>query len=128
MRLEDISKENPFRVPDNYFDNLYDNIQKRIKEDKKPKTINFQFNKFLAVAASIIIFFLIFNPLNISDSIKVESEIFTVDDYLNSSLNYMSDYEISTLSENEESLDNDLLYNYISSVYSEYDIYIDLIE
>lgn len=128
MKLEDISKENPFRVPDNYFDNLYDNIQKRIKEDKKPKTINFQFNKFLAVAASIIIFFLIFNPLNISDSIIAESEIVTVDDYLNSSLNYMSDYEIYSLSNSEEVLDNELLGNYIASAYSDYDIYTNLSE
>lgn len=34
MKLEDINKENPFIVPDNYFDTFYSNLEIRMNVKK----------------------------------------------------------------------------------------------
>lgn len=102
MKLEDISKENPFKVPDGYFDSLYDNIENKIKLEKK--VVKFNFNKFIAVAASVIVMFLIFNPLKISET-KVETQ-YTSNIY--------------------EDISEDDLIEYVSSSYSDYELYVEL--
>ena len=105
MKLEDIDKKNPFTVPDNYFDNFYDNLQKRMNEksEKKSKTLFLYFKPLITVAASIIIAFLILNPLKVADSKIEKNEIVT---------------EIS----------EDEIIDYLSSHYSDYEIYMEMIK
>jgi len=67
MKLEDINKTNPFKVPDGYFDNLTDNIMSKIKEEetKKPKVLHFNFDKFkrfASIAAIVLLSLFVFTP------------------------------------------------------------------
>ena len=59
MKLEDINKDNIFKVPDNYFEEFPDRLQKRIKETEKNKrtpVIRIRMLIKMAAAAAILIF------------------------------------------------------------------------
>ena len=59
MKLEDINKDNIFKVPDNYFEDFPDRLQKRIKETEKNKrtpVIRIRMLINIAAAAAILIF------------------------------------------------------------------------
>lgn len=108
MKLENINKENPFKVPDNYFDNFNDIIEKRIKSEKieiveshKMHKIHF-LNPLFAVAASILLF-LLCKPLNISNDTYTQKQ-------------YIIESQISEAE----------LLDYITAEYSDYEIYIGL--
>lgn len=59
-QLKDIKKENPFRVPDNYFEELSSRIDRRIKNDGQGKIVWFTQSKVIrAIAAMIILALLI---------------------------------------------------------------------
>jgi hypothetical protein len=59
MKLDDINKKNIFKVPDNYFEDFPDRLQKRIAETKKEKqvpVIRLRTIINIAAAAVILIF------------------------------------------------------------------------
>jgi hypothetical protein len=59
MKLEDLNKDNIFKVPDNYFENFPDRLQKRIEEteqQKKVPVIRLRTIINIAAAAVILIF------------------------------------------------------------------------
>ena len=59
MKLEDINKENVFKVPENYFEELPGRLEKRIKEEKSPESIPvFTIQNVLKMAAAAV--FIIF--------------------------------------------------------------------
>ena len=61
IRLEDIPKKNPYRVPDGYFESFNDRLNERLKtEEKKPvRTLRLMLRSNLALAAAILTFALI---------------------------------------------------------------------
>ena len=59
MKLEDINKDNIFKVPDNYFENFPERVRKRIEEEdqqKKVPVIRLRPIINMAAAAVILIF------------------------------------------------------------------------
>ncbi|MGD9328406.1 MAG: hypothetical protein PVH48_05505 [Cyclobacteriaceae bacterium] len=105
MKLEDINKDNIFKVPDNYFENFPKRLQKRIEEtEQQKKTPVIRLRTIINVAAAaIILMFVIYGITQINDkSISVDqilSEI-SSDDLVN----YLVESDMST-DEFLESLD-----------------------
>ena len=59
MKLEDINKENIFKVPENYFKEFPGRLDKKMKEDKSPKSVPvFTIQNVLKMAAAAV--FIIF--------------------------------------------------------------------
>ena len=77
IKLENLSKENVFKVPDNYFENLSDKITSRISEEKNVIPLRKWSPKYtlLAVAASSAIavmgFFWVNSPQNINENVAL---------------------------------------------------------
>jgi hypothetical protein len=126
IELSDISKNNPFKVPENYFENFYDNFEKRL--NVKPKKSKIYYLRFaIAVAASLILVFMLIKPLNLSDSkiVKIEkTDSISIEDYIGIS----SDDVYYTMTEptTETSLNPDDVVNYIATTSSDYEIYMEL--
>lgn len=61
IRLEDIPKKNPYRVPEGYFDSFNDRLRDKIQsEEEKPvRNLRFMLRSNLALAAAILAFALI---------------------------------------------------------------------
>ncbi len=58
MKIDDIEKKNPFKVPDNYFENLNERILGNIlsETNRKRKVVNvINLKPFLAIAASVVL-------------------------------------------------------------------------
>lgn len=76
-----MENKSPFKVPEDYFNNLTErineNVQEQIKKEDKPKIISIfnSFKPYVAIAASFIIVWLLFNVvlsnLNIDQSQKI---------------------------------------------------------
>src|SRR5690554_5274883 len=67
--LDQWNKELPFQVPENYFQDLPENIMKKIEqEEKKTNTIRLQKRPFLYMVASIAIVFFIGGYLFLKDT------------------------------------------------------------
>lgn len=84
ITLDQISKEAPFVVPDNYFDDLQKNILAKIEEKSEPKIIQlkpkYNWRKWsIAAAASILLvsglFYQQINKPTINDKPDTESEL-----------------------------------------------------
>jgi hypothetical protein len=97
MKLEDIHKDNIFKVPDNYFENFPERLQKRIEEteqQKKTPVIRLRTIINLAAAAAILIFAIygITQINNNSSSVdQILSEISSED-----LVNYLVESDMST--------------------------------
>lgn len=83
MKPEDINKENIFKVPDRYFDELPGRIQARIPGNTaatKP-LFTWKLATAIVVPAMMIMFFLIYNgtPENVASQVDVESMISQVE-------------------------------------------------
>ncbi len=105
MKLEDINKDNIFKVPDNYFENFPERLQKRIEEtEQQKKTPVIRLRTIINVAAAaIILMFVIYGITQINDNStsvdQILSEI-SSDDLVN----YLVESDMST-DEFLESLD-----------------------
>ncbi len=76
MRLEDINKQNIFKVPDNYFDQLPTRIQSRINDSRPGRTLGW--NLSLKIAAPVFALVLLFIFLGKND----QKSMLSADDYL----------------------------------------------
>ncbi len=109
MKLEDLNKDNIFKVPDNYFENFPDRLQKRIKESEKHKKVPIIRLKTIInmAAAAAILIFAIYGITKINDNTtsadQLLSEISTEE-----LINYLVESEMST-DEFLESLDMSLI-------------------
>jgi esterase/lipase len=54
-KLNEIPKENPFKVPDNYFEDFASRMQEQIAEENKVVPLFQKMRPFLYVAASVIV-------------------------------------------------------------------------
>lgn len=119
MKLEDIHKENIFKVPDNYFEDLPGRLEQRIAEDRKSiklipvrKIINW------AAAAAILVFGLYGitrlgdQPLTV-DQILSEVPTEELIDYLvesdMSTEELLENIDISIIANNDDPLPDDLI-------------------
>jgi len=105
-KLFSMKKENPFDVPEGYFDNLSNDISEKCFHSDNKKITPIRNNSFqkilipLAIAASIIIFILIFYKEN-------KNEITTADQYAYNEKNNVSEYLNDLIDKNE--LDESLI-------------------
>ena len=135
FKLSDIKKENPFKIPDNYFDNFSARLQEKLQAEKatvpKPTNRIIQFLKpALGLAASFaLIFLLVYWPLktfvpeqtagNTENFELIETEFLSLVESIDENSIYTMFQE-----ENSESVfsDEDLM-NYVSMNVSNYDLY-----
>ena len=109
MKLEDLNKDNIFKVPDNYFENFPDRLQKRIEDkerQKKVPVIRLRTIVRMAAAAAILIF-AIYGINKINDNTTSVDEILSGIS-TEELVNYLVESEIST-DEFLESLDVSIL-------------------
>ena len=107
QKLNDIPDKNPFKVPDNYFDE----VNKKIisvtsgfdQEVKVVSTYN-RFRTYLLIAASVAGFILIsYTAIKLLTADKINSQVSEVIYDVNSD-SYINDIDISSLEENASSL------------------------
>jgi len=107
QKLNDIPDKNPFKVPDNYFDE----VNKKIisvtsgfdQEVKVVSTYN-RFRTYLLIAASVAGFILIsYTAITLLTPDKIDSQVSEVIYDVNSD-SYINDIDISSLEENASSL------------------------
>lgn len=140
-QLSEIKKENPFRAPENYFDDFSARLNAKIEAEKESETpvksgriIRF-LKPALGLAASFaLIFMLVYWPLNkfspkneLASSSTTPSESLTETEYamMVGSLDENSFYElIETPAEQVEFSDEELL-NYVTANTSEYEIFVE---
>lgn len=108
--LNNINKNNPFKVPENYFDNFHKDIMNKIQIEEKPKLIprwkKVTFWTSLAAAICGIIF-----SINIFFKSPDQNNIFTSnDEKIYSSSNTLSDEEYF-LMYLEDEVYNDAIFN-----------------
>lgn len=105
MKLEDINKDNIFKVPDNYFENFPERLQKRIEEtEQQKKTPVIRLRPIINIAAAaVILMFVVYGITQINDNStsidQILSEISSED-----LVNYLVESDMST-DEFLESLD-----------------------
>jgi hypothetical protein len=100
--LKDIPKENPFRVPDGYFEDLADRITSAtsvIAPVEGKKTIAWRLKPYLAVAASVtllaVIGYAAFHIFSSKGRNQVQMEL-TLNEI---NINYINDIDLQTLEE-----------------------------
>ena len=136
--LSNLSKENPFRVPNHYFDDLSARLQARI-DAEKVIVPDHQPNRFikilkpaLGLAASFaLIFLLVYWPIkkftpNQSAKNQTEESNLTDEEYMNAILKEMDEYSFYALfddSPEESSLSEEEIANFIRANSSNYELY-----
>jgi hypothetical protein len=121
MKLEDINKDNIFKVPDHYFEEFPDRLQKRIaeKEENKPTPV-FQLRRIVQLAAAaVILFFAIYgiNQLNnrpasidqILSDISTEELINYLVESDMSTEELLEDLDISIIASNEDPISDEVM-------------------
>lgn len=97
MKLEDIKKDNPFKVPDNYFDDFYSRLENKLEKEKVKTHKIIYLKPLFAIAASIMLILLLSKPISISENFTSRSTIqieLTDDDMVEYIASTSSDYEI----------------------------------
>ncbi|MCF6333065.1 MAG: hypothetical protein L3J11_07255 [Draconibacterium sp.] len=134
--LSKIKKENPYGVPDKYFDDFYARLQTKIDAEKRlvprqqNRTIRF-LKPIIGLAASFaLIFMLVYWPLKIfmPNQLANNTEILDKNDvdYLSIVEGIDEDSFYTLLDEPSNSVDfsNEDLMSYVSTNVSEYEIYL----
>jgi len=138
-KLSEIKKENPFVVPPRYFDDFSARLQVKIEAEKTihnspiTRVIKFLKPALAAAACLAFIFLMVYSPLKTYNNEELainanQSIELTDDDYIsllegiddNSFYALLSEPVISNEYSNEE------LISYLSSVISDYDIYMEI--
>lgn len=137
-KLSKMKKENPYRTPDNYFDDLSARLQIKIEATKQPhpekqnKVIKL-LKPIIGLAASFaLIFMLVYWPLNkfmtneVAENV-VEETVITEDIYSSiiENIDEETFYSLLEQEENTEDFSDDELINYISANVSDYEIYLE---
>ncbi len=92
--LDRYSKANPFKVPENYFDDFEEKLSSRLEEDKYNKTTkwkNVNLKPYIAVAAGFLLLFSLW---------------FT----------FLSKLDFKKTSINQENTEQDVIYSYFESI------------
>jgi hypothetical protein len=125
MKLKDINKENPFSVPDGYFDTFYDRLQNKLvyEESKKEIKLNFNLSKILKPLVNIAAIILLVLLLNNVDKKETTYFEYYNDDYITNVLYEMDELSFAEAyySEGEE-LNSDELEDYVLNNMTEYEI------
>lgn len=134
--LSKISKENPFRVPDGYFDDFSARLQKRLEAEKKvisiePVGFMRYLRPMLGLAASFgLIFLLVYWPMKsiLPDKIadgNNSNAISTDQEYTNfvEGIDENSFYALLSETSETQNLSDDDLVAFLSSNISEYEIF-----
>lgn len=143
-RLSKIKKEQPFDVPDNYFDDFSARLQSKLEAEKtvlpKPKNKVIRLLKpAIGLAASFLLIFMLvywpiksFLPNYLVKSDTTETTNITEEDTYRAVMERMDENSFFALllgNEDEDtqevSLDDEELMNYISSNVSDYEIFLE---
>ncbi len=114
-------KENPFHIPDDYFENLPASIQESCNEIGKKKKyftfINFKFNYIYFSSAICILFLvLLFNPLTKKYFIQPSIQpVTSLSDYLLTYENIDEETIAEFLTDNTNDSSNDITEEYLSN-------------
>ncbi|MCG6186435.1 hypothetical protein [Maribellus maritimus] len=137
--LSKIKKENPFRVPENYFDDFSARLQMKIEAEKKvvpgPKRRIIQLLKpAISLAASFALIFLLvywplksFLPGKFAESNTIEIESYDNENQYLTLLEGIDENSFYALIDEPSAtveFSDDELINYINTNMSEYDIYL----
>lgn len=141
MKLEDINKENVFKVPENYFEELPERLKKKIKEDKPAESIpvfTIQNVLKMAVAAVFIIFAIVgirqfgnqktSTPADILASIATEELVAYLEDSDISTDDLLSTIDLTIINEDDFWIDYNLIPDdelddeFIEQILNEYEI------
>ncbi|QGY45436.1 hypothetical protein GM418_17680 [Maribellus comscasis] len=137
--LSKIKKENPFRVPENYFDDFSARLQMKIEAEKKvvpaPKKSIIQLLKpAISLAASFALIFLLvywplksFLPNKLAESNTIEIESYDNENQYLTLLEGIDENSFYALLDEPTAkveFSDDELINYINTNISEYDIYL----
>ena len=97
MKLEDINKDNIFKVPENYFEEFPDRLKERIAETKKSKaTPIIPLRRVVQMAAAaVILFFAIYGIKQINDQPATIDQMLS-DISTEELINYLVESDIST--------------------------------
>ena len=137
-KLSEIKKENPFGVPDNYFDDFSARLQtkihaeKEVLPEKKDKIIRLLKPALGLVASFALIFLLVYWPLNefmdnrMTETLPPQPE-FMEDQYLSlvESIDEESFYALLEQTDKQAQLTDEEWMDYINNNISEYDIYLE---
>lgn len=142
-KLSEIKKERPFRVPDNYFDDFSSRLHTRLEAEKqvlpKPKSRIIRFLKpAIGLAASFLLIFMLvywpiksFLPNYLANKNAPSETVITEEDTYMSILEKMDENSFFALlsdSSEEEKVDDfndEELMSYVSSNFSDYEIYLE---
>lgn len=141
-KLSKIKKEPPFRVPDNYFDDFSIRLHTRLETEKevlpKPKSRIIRLLKpAMGLAASfILVFLLVYWPIKsflpnylAKNNTPVETVVTEEDTYLSILEKIDENSFFALLSDSSDEEINDFndeeLMSYVSSNFSEYEIYLE---
>jgi len=122
MKLEDINKENIFKVPENYFKEFPGRLDKTMKEDKSPKSVPvFTIQNVLKMAAAAV--FIIFaivgirqlgnqksnSPLDILASVTTEELLAYLEDSDISTDDLLTTIDLSIMEEDDSWIEDNIL-------------------
>jgi len=139
MKLTDINKENPFIVPDNYFDSFYVKLKNKI-EKQEPKKLTFSISKskitkflkpVISIAAILLIVFILKLQTNQQSFDNQYYTEMSVDDIIYeemiSGMDIYSIYELMNEPYEEENFSEQII-DYLASNLSDYELLLALSE
>lgn len=138
-KLSEIRKENPFRVPGNYFDDFQARMQLRIEQEmqpemKKPVRVIELLKPALSLAASFAaVFMIVYLPISsiqkrqlANDSPSGEVQIYPDDyTYLIESMDENTFFALFNNGDSDEIPADESITEYLAANYSDYDIFME---
>jgi type IV secretory pathway component VirB8 len=135
--LSKISKENPFRTPDNYFDDFSARLRVKIDAEKsatlpkRTRLIQILKPAFGLAASFALIFMLVYVPLKTFMPHHVENVAANTEEYDTETgiLNYIENIDESSFisllheTENDDTFSDDDLALFVSSNFNDYELY-----
>jgi len=134
-KLSKIGQENPFRVPDNYFDTFYARLETKLNSSDESRTAEKEFRIYhylkpaLSVAASLAaILLLLYWPIGVlkQKSFAGADQVYSLDEVyytMVSNLDEKSFYAVLSESETRNKLTEDEIASYVNTTISDYEIY-----
>ncbi|NQU85247.1 MAG: hypothetical protein HQ541_05755 [Mariniphaga sp.] len=139
-KLSKIRKENPFKIPNNYFDDFNARLDEKIKQEyqiKKSNPVIRILKPVIGIAASLAIIFMLvnwpFGKSEINQTANIESGLpeYNIENAIIGIMEEMDDISLFAIFESEiedEPFSDDELIGYLSANLSDYDIYIESAE
>ncbi len=128
--LQGLPNEQPFKVPEAYFETFEERLQQRIKEqslESKPKgkTIRMLMPVLWLAASLVLVFLLVRYPVKMSSpDYSSEAGVEGVEDNISNEWLYDDNlYDMISEDMDAETIDNDDVADFLSAELSEYEIY-----